>query len=74
LPIAAVISPEWRKDILQSLRAGTDWFDPTVSVNDCRGPKDSICPECALAAAAKTIVSSDRSRGAVPASFAPQTT
>jgi predicted nucleic acid-binding protein len=41
------------------LRGAAIWFDPTVTVSDCRDPKGNKYLELALAASADTIISSD---------------
>jgi putative PIN family toxin of toxin-antitoxin system len=53
------ISPARRRRLLGILRGAAVWFEPTVRVTDCRDPKDDKYLELALAAGAKTIVSSD---------------
>ena len=41
------------------LRNTAIWFEPAVSLTDCRDPKDDKYLELALAAGAEIIVSSD---------------
>jgi uncharacterized protein len=56
---ALVLTPSERTNIAALLFADASWFHPSVSVTDCRDPKDNIYLELALAAEAATIVSSD---------------
>jgi putative PIN family toxin of toxin-antitoxin system len=57
--LARFIEPELRADLLGQIRAGATVVRPTVTVTDCRDPKDNKYLELALAANAATIVSSD---------------
>lgn len=56
---AASLSRERRENFLDVLRRSALWFEPIVSVNDCRDAKDNKYLELAIAAGADTIVSSD---------------
>jgi putative PIN family toxin of toxin-antitoxin system len=57
--LARFIEPELRADLLGQIRAGATVVRPTVTVTDCRNPKDNKYLELALAAKAATIVSSE---------------
>jgi uncharacterized protein len=56
---ARAISLARRTQFLETLRSSAIWFEPTISVRDCRDAKDDKYLELALAAGAETIVSSD---------------
>ena len=53
------MSAERRDRVLNLVREAAVRFEPVVRVTDCRDAKDNIYLELALAAGAKTIVSSD---------------
>jgi len=48
-----------RDRVLTLLRDAAIWFDPLISVSDCRDAKDNKVLELALAAAAGVIVTGD---------------
>ena len=56
---ARAVSAARRKRFLEELRRSAVWFEPSIAVSDCRDAKDDKYLELALAAGAKTIVSSD---------------
>jgi uncharacterized protein len=53
------LSPERRENFLETLRRSALWFEPVISVSDCRDAKDNKYLELALTASADTIVGSD---------------
>lgn len=53
------IPADRRRQIMAILRGASIWFDPTVTVTDCRDAKDNKYLELALAASADAIISSD---------------
>jgi uncharacterized protein len=57
---AGAIPNDRRGDILELLTAAAIWVEPTVRVTACSDPGDDKYLELALAASARTIVSSDR--------------
>ncbi len=58
--LARFVDATLRADLLDQLVSGSTWFEPSVTVTDCRDPADDKYLELALAAGATTIVSSDR--------------
>jgi uncharacterized protein len=58
--LARFIDADLRTELLDQLVSGTLWFEPAISVTDCRDPTDNKYLELALAAQAATIVSSDQ--------------
>ncbi len=58
--LARYFNPVLRDDLLDRLRTAAVWFDPGVTVTDCRDPADNKYSELALASAASIIVSGDR--------------
>lgn len=58
--LARFIRPDLRERLLALLSSGARWFEPAVTVTECRDPADDKYLELALAAGASTIVSSDR--------------
>jgi len=56
---ASKISAERRDHVLRQLRERAAWFEPSVTVSDCRDVKDNKYLELAIAAEAGIIVSSD---------------
>jgi len=58
--LARFIDADLRAELLDQLVSGTLWFEPTITVTDCRDPADNKYLELALAAQASTIVSSDQ--------------
>ncbi len=56
---ARTISAERRDYVLRQLRERAAWFEPSVTVTDCRDAKDNKYLELAIAAEAGIIVSSD---------------
>ncbi len=56
---AHAIRAERRAHILDLLRGAALWFEPAITVQECRDRKDDKYLELALAADADTIVSSD---------------
>ncbi len=56
---ARVLTDDMRHEIMELLIATAVWFEPDVSVRDCRDSKDNKYLELALAAKAEVIVSSD---------------
>jgi predicted nucleic acid-binding protein len=57
---ARFIDVDLRVELLDQFVSGTMWFEPAISVTDCRDPTDNKYLELALAAQAATIVSSDQ--------------
>lgn len=57
---AQVIRAHRLDDIEAMLFAEAAWFDPGISVAECRDPKDNKYLELALAARASILISSDR--------------
>ena len=55
----AGISEDRRAEILESIRASARFYVPTVSITDCRDPKDNKYLELALTAGAHAIVTGD---------------
>jgi putative PIN family toxin of toxin-antitoxin system len=58
--LARFIDVDLRAELLDQLVSGTIWFEPAISVTDCRDPTDNKYLELAPAAQAATIVSSDQ--------------
>jgi putative PIN family toxin of toxin-antitoxin system len=58
--LARFVRPDLRARLLALLSSGARWFEPAVSVAECRDPTDDKYLELALGAGAGTIVSSDR--------------
>lgn len=56
---AGALLPGRRHRVLEAMRGAAMWFEPTVTVADCRDPKDDKYLELALAAGAELIVSGD---------------
>jgi uncharacterized protein len=57
--LARALTEDGRLEILELLSAGSVWFEPKVTVHDCRDAKDNKYLELALAAGAALIVSGD---------------
>lgn len=57
--LACFIDPALRDGLLDRLVPGAAWFEPDERVADCRDAKDNKYLELALAASARTVVSSD---------------
>jgi uncharacterized protein len=53
------LSRDRRENFLETLRRSALWFEPTVSVRDCRDVKDNKYLELAATAGADVIVSGD---------------
>ena len=60
LRLARFINADLRAELLDQLVSGTLWFNPAITVTDCRDPTDNKYLELALAAQAASIVSSDQ--------------
>jgi putative PIN family toxin of toxin-antitoxin system len=58
--LARFVDAALRADLLNQLVSGTLWFEPAEAVTDCRDAADNKYLELALAARARTIVSSDQ--------------
>ena len=58
--LARFINADLRAELLDQLVSGTLWFNPAITVTDCRDPTDNKYLELALAAQAASIVSSDQ--------------
>jgi len=58
--LARFVDTNLRADLLDQLVSGTLWFEPAVVVTDCRDAADNKYLELAIAAQARTIVSSDQ--------------
>lgn len=56
---ARLLTPRWQAEFVGMLFADVDWFVPSVTVADCRDPKDDKYLELALAAHASLLISSD---------------
>jgi putative PIN family toxin of toxin-antitoxin system len=57
--LARFVSAELRDDLLDQLISAATWFEPAVTVTDCRDPADNKYLELALDARATIIVSDD---------------
>ena len=58
--LARFVDADLRADLLDQLVSGTLWFEPKVTVIECRDATDNKYLELALAAQAGVIVSSDQ--------------
>ena len=57
--LARFIDPSLRSEVLGLLLTRATRVEPSVTVSECRDPRDNIYLELALAAGASVIVSSD---------------
>jgi predicted nucleic acid-binding protein len=58
--LARFVDTNLRAELLDQLVSGTLWTEPAVIVTGCRDAADNKYSELAIAAQARTIVSSDR--------------
>lgn len=54
------LTDERRLQIIQKLEQDTHLFEPTITLNDCRDPKDNKFLELAVEAGASCIVTGDK--------------
>lgn len=57
--LSRFLDPELRDDLLDQLISGAVWYEPDVTVTECRDAGDNKYLDLALAAGAAVIVSSD---------------